>query len=117
MHLSLYVSTLHSQPQDQIPFSPLYPDVQDWDTPSTALAWPLLRSTLAHFKSTGQLPEEHRSHDSLNVASSVGIAGAEEEARRLVGEVKQWEKEMGVEVEWGILDGFLLYWDPVRDPG
>lgn len=30
--------------------------------------------------------------------------------------IKAWEKQLGEEVEWAILDGFLLFWDPVRVP-
>lgn len=104
------------QPQSDIPYSPLYPDLQDWDTPATALEWPLLRSTIAHFKETGQLPDEHRSHDALNKASDTGTGSFEETALQLVKDIEAWEKELGEEVEWAILDGFLLFWDPVRPP-
>ncbi|KAL7415372.1 P-loop containing nucleoside triphosphate hydrolase protein [Mrakia frigida] len=99
-------------PQSDIPYSPLYPDLQDWDTPATALEWPLLRSTIAHFKETGQLPDEHRSHDAMNKASDTGTGSFEDTALQLVKDVEAWEKELGEEVEWAILDGFLLFWDP-----
>lgn len=105
------------QPQDQIPYSPLYPDIQDWDTPATALDWPLLRASLAHFKQTGSLPGEHRSHDHLNKLESVPVPDdVEREARRLIAEVEEEASRNGEELQWGILDGFLLYYDPVRHP-
>lgn len=38
----------------------------------------------------------------------------EEEAKRLIKETEEAALERGEELQWGILDGFLLYWDPVR---
>ena len=27
---------------------------------------------------------------------------------------REWEEKESVEIVWGLVDGFLLYWDPVR---
>lgn len=37
----------------------------------------------------------------------------DEEAKRLIKGTEEAALERGEELQWGILDGFLLYWDPV----
>jgi nicotinamide/nicotinate riboside kinase len=104
-------------PQDQIPYSSQYADLQDWDTPATAIDWPLLRSSLAYFKQYGNLPEAHLTHDHLNVLDGVPVSDeVDREARRLIAEVERAANERNEDLHFGILDGFLNFYDPVRQP-
>ncbi|CDZ98255.1 p-loop containing nucleoside triphosphate hydrolase protein [Phaffia rhodozyma] len=98
--------------QHLIPYSPLYPDVQDWDSPATAIDWPLLRSSLAYFKQTGQLPDDHQTHDHLNTLEGVSVGeDVKNEVKDLINGIEQKSRKEGVEIVWGILDGFVVYWD------
>lgn len=94
---------------------PIHPTLgQDWDSAPTAIDWPRLRAFLRTVKRTARLPDDHTSHDHLNEQKPVELgdslaARCKEELARVQKEV---EAASGVRVVWGLVDGFLLYWDP-----
>ena len=103
------------QPEATLPIHPTLG--QDWDSAPTAIDWPRLREFLRTVKRTARLPEDHHSHDHLNEQKPVELgdslaARCKEEIIRVQKEV---EAASGVRVVWGVVDGFLLYWDPVWD--
>jgi hypothetical protein len=102
------------QPQELVPIHPKW-NVQDWDAPSGAIDWPRLVSFLQDVRSTGEIPPDHRSHDHLNEQKDIPIG--EEVAERWRRSFESLETEMkgkGERVIWGLVDGFLLYWNEVR---
>jgi hypothetical protein len=104
------------QPIDQVPYAIEFPDVQDWDDPPTCILWPEFRSTLQYVRSQGSLPPLHNSHDHLNKQIEVDVDSAVEARWREAFEKLTADKAgEGVELVWFIVDGFVLYWDEVRD--
>jgi nicotinamide/nicotinate riboside kinase len=105
---------LLAQPEATLPIHPTLG--QDWDSAPTAIAWPRLRAFLRTVKRTARLPDDHSSHDHLNEQKPVLLG--ESLAARCKEEIARVQKEVeaasGVRVVWGLVDGFLLYWDPVR---
>jgi nicotinamide/nicotinate riboside kinase len=98
-------------PQELIPIHPIW-NVQDWDAAEGAIDWPRLVSFLHKVKDTGEIPPDHRSHDHLNEQKDVPIT--DEVYRRLKDTFEQLEIQMkgrGERIVWGLVDGFLLYWD------
>lgn len=98
-----------------VPIHPVH-NVQDWDAPAGAISWGRLVDSLRVMKETGKLPEDHRSHDHLNEQKSIPIDG-ETEARLKAGFKDLQQRildEKKEKIVFGILDGFLLYWHPVR---
>ncbi|KZO99312.1 P-loop containing nucleoside triphosphate hydrolase protein [Calocera viscosa TUFC12733] len=92
-------------PRTQIPIHPIY-KVQDWDAPAGAIDWPRLRAGLQFIKQHGVMPAGHHSHDHLNVQELVGVSPAV---------IEKWTERFapsGEEVQWVLVDGFLMYWDP-----
>lgn len=96
---------------DKVPYSPEHPDLQDWDTPATAIDWPACRAALAHWHSTGKMPEAHQSHDHLNKSDGLQIPdGLEQRSREIVREVvEKAERDAATSgpLEIALLDGFL----------
>ncbi|KAH9044212.1 P-loop containing nucleoside triphosphate hydrolase protein [Lactarius hengduanensis] len=99
-------------PEATLPIHPTFG--QDWDSAPTAIAWPRLREFLRTVKRTARIPDDHSSHDHLNEQKPVQLG--ESLATRCKAEISRVQKEVeaasGVRVAWGIVDGFLLYWDP-----
>ncbi|KAH9060309.1 P-loop containing nucleoside triphosphate hydrolase protein [Lactarius deliciosus] len=99
-------------PEATLPIHPTFG--QDWDSAPTAIAWPRLREFLRTVKRTARIPDDHSSHDHLNEQKPVQLG--ESLAARCKEEISRMQKEVeaasGVRVVWGIVDGFLLYWDP-----
>ncbi|KAK1922164.1 hypothetical protein DB88DRAFT_536240 [Papiliotrema laurentii] len=95
-------------PAEAIPFTQDQPAVQDWDDPPTCILWEDFRGTLTHVKRLGTLPPSHQSHDHLNEQVPVGV---DEDSK------SRWKSRFEqLKVVWVIVDGFVLYWDPiVRD--
>jgi len=96
-------------PQELVPWHPEF-NVQDWDDASGAIDWPRMRSALGHVRKTGQLPPNHYSHDHLN--EQVEIPVAEDSIptwRSRISELS--DSTASEEIQWVIVDGFLLYWD------
>jgi nicotinamide/nicotinate riboside kinase len=100
-------------PEASLPIHPITLG-QDWDTAATAIDWPRLRAFLRSVKRTARLPDGHSSHDHLNEQKHVEIG--ESLAARCKEEIARVQKEVeaasGVRIVWGLVDGFLLYWDP-----
>ncbi|KAI0319579.1 P-loop containing nucleoside triphosphate hydrolase protein [Amylostereum chailletii] len=99
-------------PQATLPMHPTL-NVQDWDSAPTALDWPRQRAFLHTVKRTARLPATHSSHDHLNVQTPVPLDEPVAAHWRAELEKKQREVEEreGVRVVWGLVDGFLMYWD------
>ncbi|KAH9979098.1 P-loop containing nucleoside triphosphate hydrolase protein [Lactifluus volemus] len=93
---------------------PIHPTLgQDWDTAATAIDWPRLRAFLRTIKRIARIPEDHSSHDHLNEQKHVPLD--EVVAARCKAEITKAQEEIeaasGTRVVWGLVDGFLLYWD------
>ncbi|KAF9512139.1 hypothetical protein BS47DRAFT_1330451 [Hydnum rufescens UP504] len=96
-------------PQELVPWHPGF-NVQDWDDAPGAIDWPRMRSALAHVKATGQLPPGHSSHDHLN--EQVEIPAADDTLSTWRTRFSELDNSAaGEEIQWVIVDGFLLYWD------
>ena len=100
------------QPQELVPIHPIH-NVQDWDAPAGAITWPRLVKFLQTVKETGQIPPDHRSHDHLNEQKDIKI---DPDVRdRWIEEFRsiKTEKEAALDqrIVWGLVDGFLLYWN------
>jgi nicotinamide/nicotinate riboside kinase len=96
---------------------PIHPTLgQDWDTAATAIDWPRLRAFLRTVKRIARIPEDHSSHDHLNEQKPVPLDEAV--AARCKAQIAKAQEEVeaasGTRVVWGLVDGFLLYWDQVE---
>jgi nicotinamide/nicotinate riboside kinase len=96
---------------------PIHPTLgQDWDTAPTAIAWPRLRAFLRTVKRIARVPDDHSSHDHLNEQKLVPFDDAV--AARWKAEIAAAQAEAeaasGARIIWGLVDGFLLYWDQVQ---
>jgi len=95
-------------PVEKIPIHPEY-NVQDWDDAPGAIDWPRLRSSLAHIKATGKLPDSHTTHDHWNKQTPVPIR--EETIPVWLKQFEDIAKDKDEDIQYVILEGFLLYWD------
>jgi len=99
-------------PQELVPVHPVY-RVQDWDAAPGAIVWPKLVKFLRHVKEVGEIPPDHRSHDHLNEQREVKV-GNEVRDRWIEvfeGLRREREKYANERIVWGLVDGFLLYWN------
>ncbi|KAG9309341.1 hypothetical protein JVU11DRAFT_10577 [Chiua virens] len=104
---------IHQDPEDLIPIHPVY-NVGDWDSPQGAIDWPRLRAFLKKVKADGVIPPDHRSHDHLNEQKKIPLTdSAYREFRNGFQEVEEEQRKKGIRIIWGLVDGFLLYWDKV----
>ncbi|KAG5638790.1 hypothetical protein H0H81_010019 [Sphagnurus paluster] len=99
-------------PQELVPVHPVY-NVQDWDAPAGAIVWPKLVKFLRQVKETGKIPHDHRSHDHLNEQKVITV---EDDVRdrwiQVFEGIKKRRQQNGQErIIWGLVDGFLLYWN------
>ncbi|KAG5734515.1 Nicotinamide riboside kinase [Termitomyces sp. T112] len=98
-------------PQELVPIHPIY-EVQDWDAAPGAILWPKLVNFLRGVKATGKIPNDHRSHDHLNEQKEIKIDDEVRDRWIEVFEAIQKQREQqGEKVIWGLVDGFLLYWN------
>ncbi|KAF8441777.1 P-loop containing nucleoside triphosphate hydrolase protein [Boletus edulis BED1] len=98
-------------PEELIPIHPVH-NVADWDAPQGAIDWPRLQAFLKDVKENGVIPPDHRSHDHMNEQKDVPITeAAEQELRTRFEEFENEQRKKGIRVMWGLVDGFLLYWD------
>ncbi|KAG6897724.1 hypothetical protein C0992_011934 [Termitomyces sp. T32_za158] len=98
-------------PQELVPIHPVY-NVQDWDAAPGAILWPKLVRFLREVKVSGKIPSDHRSHDHLNEQKEIKV---DDEVRNRWIEVfegiRQKREQEGEKIIWGLVDGFLLYWN------
>ncbi|EIW82561.1 hypothetical protein CONPUDRAFT_163701 [Coniophora puteana RWD-64-598 SS2] len=77
---------------------------------SGTIDWPRMRKFLKDVKRDGAIPSDHYSHDHLNEQKDIPI---ENEAfvkwQNIFQELSS--KPGNEDVVWGLIDGFLLYWD------
>ncbi|KZV71110.1 P-loop containing nucleoside triphosphate hydrolase protein [Peniophora sp. CONT] len=98
-------------PQDTLP---VHPELgADWDSAPTAIDWPRLRAFLHIVKDSATIPADHSSHDHLNNQVPVPVTDNtyDRVKARIVQKQREIEEREGVRVVWGLVDGFLLYWD------
>ncbi|KAH7888434.1 hypothetical protein F5I97DRAFT_1852647 [Phlebopus sp. FC_14] len=99
-------------PRELIPRHPVY-DVEDWDTPQGAIDWSRFRTFLRAVKKEGSIPLDHRSHDHLNEQKEFPIDA--EHFKQWKDEFehisRRFKTEKHTQILWGLVDGFLLYWD------
>ena len=98
-----------------MPIHPIH-GVQDWDAAPGAISWPRLIDFLRNVKSTGKIPPDHRSHDHLNEQKELKLDD-DVKAKWIheFAELKEQREAAGLEqIVWGLVDGFLLYWHPVK---
>lgn len=109
-----HLTTETAQPEETLPVHPTLG--QDWDTAPTAINWPRLRAFLRTVKRIARIPDDHSSHDHLNEQRPVPLS--DQVAVRCQAEIAAAQKEVedasGVPIVWGLVDGFLLYWDKVH---
>lgn len=71
-------------------------------------------SFLSSVKATGEIPPDHRSHDHLNEQKDVPVKDdVLKHWETVFRRVEEEYKRAGVQVTWGLVDGFLLYWNMV----
>jgi len=99
-------------PQELVPIHPLH-NVQDWDAAPGAIAWDRLVEFLRRVKKTGVIPPDHRSHDHLNEQKEIKVEGkVREKWIKEFETIKQdHDKQDKPRIIWGLVDGFLLYWN------
>lgn len=87
-------------------------NVQDWDAPAGAISWDRLVNFLKTVRKTGEIPQDHRSHDHLNENNEIDID--ENVKAKWIKEFEGLKKDnQGEQVLWVLVDGFLLYWHKV----
>jgi len=98
-------------PQALIPIHPVY-GIQDWDSPAGCMQWDRMVSFLTKVRaSSGEIPEDHYSHDHLNEQKEVPVSpGVIERWKGEFQRMKEEREKEGEKVIWVLLDGFLLYW-------
>lgn len=121
---------------------PVY-NVQDWDSPAGAIDWPRLVEFAKGVKETGVIPGDHQSHEWMNEQSQrefeererlrkdsqngLDTLRTEKERQRdeVEAVIRKWSavfqdllrdraSHAEEKIVWGLVDGFLLYWDQVR---
>ena len=96
-----------------MPLHPLY-GVLDWDDAHGAILWPKMIAEVAHLQANGR-PSKLQTNDHLIEQNQLCL-----EDKILDGWRKQFEPiseeaySRGIDIVWAILDGFLMYWNPVR---
>ncbi|KAG6812551.1 hypothetical protein H0H92_002320 [Tricholoma furcatifolium] len=104
---------IHQDPQADVPIHPIY-KVQDWDAAPGAIQWTKFIQFLRQIKATGTIPPEHRSHDHLNEQKLVEIS---EDVRNqwidVFQRIRKEQAQKGERIIWGLVDGFLMYWNQV----
>jgi len=97
-----------------VPVHPIH-NVQDWDAAPGAIVWPKLVNFLREVKETGKIPPDHRSHDHLNEQKEVKVDDAlRNQWIDVFARIRQERERGGREkIIWGLVDGFLLYWNQV----
>lgn len=91
--------------------------MQDWDRADTAVDWPYFRREIEFAKKEGKHLPELRSHDHLNKQVEVPIDDTViEKWRTRFEDLEENERKKGIELIFVLIDGFLLYYDPVSQP-
>lgn len=99
---------------EEVPLHPVH-GVQDWDSAPGAISWARMVTFLRHVKETGVIPPDHRSHDHLNEQQVVPVP--DELAAKWRAHFQALQQKLAAEtkekITWGLVDGFLLYWNHV----
>ncbi|KAF7428531.1 ribosylnicotinamide kinase [Pleurotus ostreatus] len=99
-------------PMEEVPLHPVH-GVQDWDSAPGAISWARMVTFLRHVKETGVIPPDHRSHDHLNEQQVVPVPDelADKWRAHFQALQQKLEAETKEKIIWGLVDGFLLYWN------
>lgn len=100
-------------PEQLVPIHPIH-NVQDWDDPDGAIEWPRLASFLRRVREEGGLPSDYKSHDGLNKQIQVPVSDdlTSSWAQKFNDIQEHARTTQGIDIVWGLVDGFLLYWHP-----
>ncbi|KAG9087636.1 ribosylnicotinamide kinase [Ceratobasidium sp. UAMH 11750] len=103
------------QPSDQVPIHPIY-GIPDADDPPGAIDWPRFREEFKRFRSNQPFADDHpKSGESSMSSLSFGPVLPDNllsEWRSRFREVERVRMRQGVKIEWRIVEGFLLYYEP-----
>lgn len=90
--------------------------VADWETPQIAIDWPRFRAFLTNLKHNGALPDDHQSFDHFNKYKEVPLSDSVYDTLRgRFQALEEAQREKGIRILWGFVDGFLLYWDKASE--
>jgi nicotinamide/nicotinate riboside kinase len=104
-----------AKPIELIPIHPVH-GVQDWDSAPGAIDWVRFAAFLRHVKTAGVIPPEHRSHDHLNKQKNMPVdQDVVDKWTTTFKNVEEESQRNGEKLVWGLVDGFLLYWDRVGE--
>ncbi|KIM21630.1 hypothetical protein M408DRAFT_80281 [Serendipita vermifera MAFF 305830] len=97
-------------PSGLIPIHPKY-NVPDWERAETSIEWPKFRQFLQNLKAKDNTPVDYVNHegwtDSVAVSQETVVHWQE-----TLGALDAKLRQNGSNIEWGIVEGFLLYWHP-----
>lgn len=118
LHASRSASELTElQPEEQVPLHKEH-GIKDWDDPPGAIEWERMANELLYVKANGRTSDSHYSHDHLNLQKPVEVdRGTTEGWKKKFSELQTLFAQRGEDVVWVVVDGFLLYWDPVSLSG
>lgn len=109
-----------NKPLELVPMHPIL-HVPDCESAPTAIDWPRFVQFLRDFKATGGIQGARYSDLGSGFADNDvrtdGILGNNDVQAKWKGTFKRVSEDMeanGEHVVWGIVDGYLLYWNPVR---
>ncbi|KAG8736484.1 ribosylnicotinamide kinase, partial [Ceratobasidium sp. 414] len=107
--------TTHPQPIDKIPLHPVY-NVPDLEDPPGTIDWPAFREAFKRFRSAEPfVSDQPESSDTGSSSSSFDATlpdGLLDEWRSRFRRVEEERMRQGVKVEWRIVEGFVLYYEP-----
>ncbi|KAG8719682.1 ribosylnicotinamide kinase [Ceratobasidium sp. 394] len=102
-------------PSDQVPIHPIY-GIPDADDPPGAIDWPRFREEFKRFRSNQPFADDHPKSGESSISSlSFGPVLPDNllsEWRSRFREVERVRMRQGVKIEWRIVEGFLLYYEP-----
>jgi len=84
----------------------------------TAIMWSRLRTFLRTVKRIARIPDDHVSTGHLNELRPVPLSDmvAARCQTEIMGAQSHFEAASGVHIVWGLVEGYLLYWDQVYTP-
>ncbi len=71
---------------------------------------------MSQIRDTGIIPPEHYSHDHLNEQKAVPVEQKRlDRWREVFTRIQKKHEDADEKIVWVIVDGFLLYWNKVRE--
>ncbi|KAG8763078.1 ribosylnicotinamide kinase [Ceratobasidium sp. 428] len=102
-------------PEAELPIHPVH-KVPDTDDADTAIRWPEFRVAFEELVKQGKSSEASRNGSEIESSSSFGYLSDEflDQWRERFAENQRECLARGVTVEWRIVEGFIVFYDPVR---